>query len=287
MGDSGGEWVPLSVRESGDAIAHEGPIDYIPDWLFISLWDYVAEALDEVEPLRLYAKVRELERRLRRNLQIPEGYPGGIPHALHKQMRANDDLCLDVLDYLLRFTISSRWGPVFAAAFRDAGFVWTVTQTDDRAYLSRRVGADAQERAQLAIAVGDRCSDHLAEAWRCVFGRHPDGQKGYDQVVKAVECAVQPVVSPQNGKTTLGTAVADMRAKPSKWAIGLSHPDPERQVLAVVEIMDVLWKGQHRHGLPDVGAPMGNSDEEAAGAIQIGITLIEWFRSGFVYRVNP
>lgn len=287
MGDSGGEWVPLSVRESGDAIAHEGPIDDIPDWLFISLWDYVAVALDEVEPWVLYHKMRELERRLRRNLQIPQGFPNSVPDALHKQMQASDALCLDVLDYLLRFTIDSSWAPVIATAFRDAGFAWTVTQTDNGAYLSRRVGDDAQARAQKAIEVGDRCSEHLAEAWRCVFGRHPDGQKGYDQVIKAVECAVQPVVSPQNAKTTLGTAIAHMRAKPSKWAIRLCHPDPESQVLALVDIMDVLWKGQYRHGVPDVGAPMGNTDEEAEGAIHIGITLVEWFRSGFVHNVSP
>ena len=286
MGATGAEWVPLSVRESDDSDGFESPLEEIPDWLFISLWDYVEVALHEVDPGKLYLEVRELERRLRRNLEMPRGVPGAIVDVLHKRMQNDGALCLDVLDYLLRFAIDSTWALPIAAAFREAGFVWTVTETEDGAFLSRRVGDGAQVRAQKAMEVGDRCSKHLAEAWHCVFGRNPDGQKGYDEVVKAVECAVQPVVSPQNPKTTLGTAVADMRAKPSKWEIGLSHPDSERQVVAVVEMMDVLWKGQHRHGVTDIGAPMGNTDEEAEGAMQIGITLVEWFRSEFIRRVT-
>jgi hypothetical protein len=54
------------------------------------------------------------------------------------------------------------------------------------------------------MAESGRAGDLLSNAWRSVYGRHPDASSGYRYAVRAVEAAADPVVSPNNASATLG-----------------------------------------------------------------------------------
>jgi hypothetical protein len=128
-----------------------------------------------------------------------------------------------------------------------------------------------------------RAAQHLRLAWRAVYGRQPDPGKGYGEAIKGVEAAAIPVVLPTTTTGTLGKVIAALRDKPAKWAVILKHPEPERQVLILADMMDLIWKGQTgRHGDPDPNAPISVSLEQAQAAVHLAVTVVQWFTTGVV-----
>jgi hypothetical protein len=120
-----------------------------------------------------------------------------------------------------------------------------------------------------------------------VFGRQPDPSDGYRQAVKAVESVAQPVVIPNDSKATLGKVIAAMREKPAKWSVLLDSGAAEKRILDVVGMMDLLWRGQHdRHGTSDEKIPAEVSQAEAEAAVHLAITLVQWFRTGVISRIE-
>src|SRR5207248_1978772 len=97
-----------------------------------------------------------------------------------------------------------------------------------------------------------RAAEHLRSAWANTYGRDPSPSKAYGDAVRAVEAAAKPVISPKNSRTTLGTLIRDIRAKPGKWTVTLVKGAGSAAVGVLVEMMDLLWQGQHdRHGTSD------------------------------------
>jgi hypothetical protein len=133
------------------------------------------------------------------------------------------------------------------------------------------------------MGTGDKAAQHLRLAWNAVYGRHPDAGKGYGEAIKAMEVATIPVVCPSNTRATLNRVINDLRAKPSKWAVNLKHPTPDRQVEIVADTLDLIWKGQSdRHGDPDPNAPISVELEEAEAAVHLAVTVVHWFTTGVV-----
>jgi hypothetical protein len=165
----------------------------------------------------------------------------------------------------------------------DAGSLWRVGAADKRFQLERRVQPSVEAAAKQVMSTGDKAAQHLRLAWSAVYGRHPDAGKGYGEAIMAMEAAAIPVVLPATTVGTLGKVIGALRDKPAKWAVGLKHPEPERQVLVLADMLDLVWKGQTgRHGDPDPSAPISVSQEQAEAAVHLAVTVVHWFNTGVV-----
>lgn len=290
---TGERWRPLSVREAGTAQAYDGPHDGVPYWMFGALWDWVAERY----PVRIATPNGPIEhpmaagtyRRIQMALALNlEGSGLGtraerMRDALRAKAVKKPAVLLDVVDYWLGHD-SEREGVAIRQLddiLKAGRSVWTVLPGSPPC-LTRRVAPEARGAV---IALGDtgRPSEHLSRAWRAVYGRQPNPGEGYREAIRAVEAAAKPVVSPDNGRTTLGTIIHDMRARPDKWEVRLKHHTPDGQVSAVVGMLDLLWSGQSgRHGDPAPDAPMDVTQEEAEAGLHLAVTLVHWFSRGVV-----
>jgi hypothetical protein len=115
-------------------------------------------------------------------------------------------------------------------------------------------------------------------------GETPNPSSAYRNGVRAVEAAAIPVVLPADTTATLGKMIKAMRDAPSKWEAALGG-DRKDGVAAVVEMMDLLWKGQHdRHGFVEDDRPLEVSQEEAEFAVALAVTLVQLLTNGGVRR---
>jgi hypothetical protein len=150
-------------------------------------------------------------------------------------------------------------------------------------YLARVVGAETQAAADALMTARGRPGQHLALAWRAIYGRPARAGEGYRECIRAVEAAAIPVVSPNNAKATLGSIIADLRNAPDKWKVALHGPIPDEQVLAVTAMLELLWKGQSdRHGSPDPAAPLSVSLEQAEAAVHLALPVVQFSTAGVV-----
>jgi hypothetical protein len=286
-------WRPLSVRESGNYAAYDALHPGVPSWLRTSLWRWVAARLHNEDALL------RVERRFRTELVDPSyGYPSAIAQ-LQGRAFADEEFFLDVVDVVLSeldprvppdghpFYADRRADQMdvanLAKMLNEAGSVWRVGATDERLQLQRRVESTVETAAEQVMRRDGKPAQHLRLAWSAVYGRHPDAGKGYGEAIKAVEAAAIPVVLPKTGAGTLGKVIAALRDKPTKWAVVLKHPEPERQVLILADMMDLIWKGQTgRHGDPDPNAPISVTQEQAEATVHLAVTVVQWFTVGVV-----
>lgn len=192
-------------------------------------------------------------------------------------LRAED--CLDVIDYILARTRTweSNHLEYLAARLLEGGSVWRATPRG----LERRVGETLQVLAESAIATGSRPAQYLAQGWHKAWGRIPDASGAYRDAVRAVEAAYQPIVSPKNELTTLGTVIQDIRNKPSKFSVRLRADEPEQSVGRLLATLELLWKAEFdRHGTPDEEVPLNVSLEEAQDAVALATTLVHLAQQG-------
>ena len=112
-------------------------------------------------------------------------------------------------------------------------------------------------------------------------GRNPDASGAYREAVRAVEAAYAPIVSPKNERATLGTIIADIRNKPSKFSVRLKADEADGNVDRLVSTLELLWKSEFdRHGSPDESVPLNVSLEEAQDAVAVATTLVHLAQQG-------
>jgi hypothetical protein len=91
------------------------------------------------------------------------------------------------------------------------------------------------------------------------------------------------VISPANHRATVGTMIADIRAKPEKWEVVLENATPAD----VAELAHMIWSSQlDRHGTDDEDAPLSVSQLQADAAVHLAIGLVRLFASGQIRRVG-
>ncbi|MDE0138686.1 MAG: hypothetical protein OXM57_09130 [bacterium] len=280
------EWIPLSQREnpSGD---FEGPFEGVPVWLRGSLIDWVRPALTGGTPWDGYSfwsieQIRFIERSLR--LKLPTGDEEHLGQWILRLMQGNSDFLLDVVDLVLS-NLAKRTNAVeLRRILEEAGSIWTPVLEDHHFRLERRVQGEVMKRANRVMESRDNASKHLKEAWIRVYGRSPDPSSAYREAVRAVEAAAKTVVSPNNKLTTLGTIIADVKSRPTKFAVSLEPGTRDKDpVEGLVYMLRLLWKAQiDRHGTDDQNARLHVSLEEAETALHLAITLVHWFREGLV-----
>lgn len=287
-------WRPLSVRESGDYAAYDALLPGVPDHLDPSLWQWVRERIGSTDDLQAIERVFGITLSgMSRDIQTLLG-------SLRDLVVTREEFFLDVVDFLVARMRTDQFLPSGERTDRseenmkalvellviltEARSLWTVGEVSPGRYrLHRRVPPAVQAAAEQVMSPRDRAAQHLRLAWNAVYGRQPNPGEGYGQAIKAMEAAAIPVVLPKTDVGTLGKVIAALRDKPAKWAVGLKHPEPERQVLILAEMLDLVWKGQTgRHGDPDPNAPISVTQEQAEAAVQLAVTLAQWFTTGVV-----
>ncbi|MDQ1438359.1 MAG: hypothetical protein QOK43_1988 [Acidimicrobiaceae bacterium] len=301
-------WVPLSAREDAERRSSLDALHQdVPPWLHASLWGWCAQRVR-------IGSARDTVQQIERSLRFSSGMAfddradtmaafgsSEVPalSALRQAVVADETLFLDVVDWLVsrmyvdHADYEDRGEALEEEEYYDsqlaqldeileqAGSMWTVDRTSTPRRLVRRVPAEIVAAAKQATSPDDRASEHLTKAWAATYGRRPAPSEAYSQAVKAVEAVAIPVVCPANPRPTLGRVVKDLQAKPSKWHVGLRHPNSDHAVVVVAEMCDLLWKGQaDRHG--SSAGPPAVSLAEAEAAVHLAATLVQWFRSGVV-----
>jgi len=294
------DWRPLHARDSVSPAEFDGPYDGVPEWLLPRLWEWCENLMPSIWRGRTYSfdpmAIRAWrDMGLALHIAVPDAYVEEghkLQGAWYEHIRGRPDHLLSVADYVLSHVLQrSNTGDQKSVAelggmLSDAGSVWEVSSDGALWYLSRRVGDEARAAADSIMAGSDRAAEYMRRAWRSVYGREPHPADGYRDAIRAVEAAAIPVVSPLNTKATLGTIIADLRAAPHKWTVQLNHPSHEAQVRAVADCLDLVWKGDLRHGTPDEATPVALTLQEAEAALHLSLTMVKWFRDGIVVRLE-
>jgi hypothetical protein len=170
----------------------------------------------------------------------------------------------------------------------DCGSAWTV-DFDFRG-LYRRVEApvvEAWQRARAAAEESGRQSAarYLTEAWKKIYGMHPEPTDGYTAAVKAVEAVAVPVVLPSNPRAIVHHVRRELKAHPSHWRFIIGEAEGvqagEGAIDVVTTMLDRLLRGEtERHGVEGVNRP--STPAEAQAAVHLAAVLVQWFISGAV-----
>jgi hypothetical protein len=98
--------------------------------------------------------------------------------------------------------------------------------------------------SQGVMNAGDKAAQHLTLAWKAVYGRQPDPGKGLRRCHQGDGGRDHSGSLPRQPSGEFGRVINDLWGKPSRWAVNLKHPTPDRQVEIVVDMSDLIWKGR-------------------------------------------
>ena len=80
--------------------------------------------------------------------------------------------------------------------------------------------------------------------------------------------------------------IAEIRDCPDQFTTRLNPSSPLGSMDVVRQMLSLLWKSQwDRHGVDD-DAPLTVSQQEAEDALALAVTLVRWFDTGAVYRLD-
>ena len=212
------------------------------------------------------------------HMSILPGYDDSTFYMMFKQTCINrPSVLLDVIDATLH--LPRRIAPSDLTMLRDTlehgNSIWTVS-VDGKA-LVRRVDAMADQTATQVISTKDSASVEVAEAWRAAYSRQPNPSDAWDHSIKAVEHVLQPVVSPNNVKATLGTIIRDLRDGKHKHRFVLPGKDATHDVDRLLAMLELLWPNPDRHGGSAQRPP---TLEEAQAVVHLAVTVVQWVRAG-------
>jgi len=210
---------------------------------------------------------------------------------------AQQEELLTVIDAVLQ--LHPAWGPdgdlsasmVFDERLEelteilvDGGSLYRVN-SNGRRCLVRRVDSTVQTTADSAIKAAPlTVADRLRTAWVAAYGLHPDPDKAYDHAVLALEDLICPLVCPRNNKATLGVAINDLRHQAARWELSIEDTTTGQpaEIHGVIQMLDLLWKGQSRHG----GNPNSREQTQAEGeaAVHMTAALTQWLTAGVLRR---
>lgn len=278
---------PLDVREGGVDAAQD--YDQLhggtPPWLAPSLVEWLREMLVADARWSVAAKgepddrCRAIARHLRLNL--PTGGHRGLTSVLLDMIPGPKGLA--IIDAAL--VVFRPWEATdeLEEILVSAGSAWAVAQDDDGPYLAHRVDPTSQALYDLATAEATSATGHLRRGWRELYGRDPDPGAAVDAAIKAVEAAAQPVVSPNDSKTTLGRIIGTLAANSGNWRITTfgNGRDGHSALQVVVDMANLVWTSQaERHGSANTVDPMTVAD--ARLALHTAVTLVQAFSDGSI-----
>lgn len=295
--DEAARWRPLGVDSEEEVAEYDALHDDIPDWLATPYWIWVQESITVIRGYRDGSgRFEMLDEPLTEgmcqtlgistpNLRPHEvsGYGGHLQlTAAMKALRAHSKP-LQIADYLLAHGGHGAADNLDGILQRSRS-LYQVGARAGRPGLMRRVPLGVKENADALFAGSGQAGIRLAKAWEALYGVSPDASKSYGLAIKAVEDAAIPLVSPSNYRATLGTLINQIRDQKT-WSLPmLREQDDARSGDVVLNMMRLLWNGQHdRHG----GQPSAPGDvtfEEAQVAVSLAVNIVQLFSAGLVGR---
>lgn len=162
------------------------------------------------------------------------------------------------------------------------GSSWAVGVRGGRRGLVARMPASVVDVVASVTSTSDKAGAKLSQAWDKAYGPDAQPTDAYVAAVRAVEILICPLVSPKNDRATLGTALRDLRNQGGSWSFAMKHGDGTDTSLEVVEILQLLWKGQNdRHGS---GEYVDVTVDEAQAAVLLASTVVGWLAKGMLRR---
>jgi hypothetical protein len=255
--------------------ALENPFVGVPDHLRQPLWNWIQDGLQASAFGANAGRPAELAIDLRKGLPATPG--SAQVKAFLDWCNTDEDFMLDLVEAMLeRYGWDSGRALSLERLLTAANSAYAVRGPQmSSAGLEERVAPGVKELVSEAIdAAGGSAGDHLTNAWNEAYGRSADPVKAYSEAIKAVEAALAPRVSPQNGKQTLGTMIRDVSAKPSKWQFVIASGNVSG-VETVLNMMRMLWNGQtSRHG--GLQPTRAETADEAKAAVHLAATLVQF-----------
>jgi hypothetical protein len=147
--------------------------------------------------------------------------------------------------------------------------------------LRTRLPEGVEELAQEAVDLRLDSGVHLSNAWHAAFDLEPNESYAMTEAIRAVEAACRAVVLPKDKKATLNKCVQTMRSQ-GGWTLVLDDSDgfPD-QLQVLIGMLETLAKAQ-----PDRHSGSKPSVIQAQAHVQLASTLVHWFASGAVIRVD-
>ena len=270
-------WRPLYQRDEPDP--GEVLLDGLPDHLLGSLEDWVHIAITSLAQ-RFGDGEDEVLHYIERSMKV-----GGLSSrtVLWQACKNDRGFGLQVTDVLVALLIKAG-GPLATQTgtldlmLSHGGSMWKVGEWEGHPGLIRRVDETVAARAALVMSGEGAATAHLRVAWVCFYRPDRDAAQTLGDVVKALEAAARPVVSPNDGQATLGKMISALRDKPGKWVVAVGD------VNQVCQRLRDIWALQPRHGTDDPNAIREVPLEVVEAALHDAVTLVHWFQNGLIRR---
>lgn len=290
-------WRPLGVDTEDQIAEYDALHDGVPEWMTSAFWQWIRGSISVMRsywdgsgsfPMVREALVESMCQTLRIPLppiRAPQNgrTEGEAQFKIVMGVLSNSSNPLAIADYLLAHGDRADDKKLDALLTRSKSG-WTIGERAGRLALARRVPEGVQVAADAVMASSGRAGVRLARSWEELYGIEPNASAAYGLAIKAVEDAAVPVVSPSNGRATLGTVLTQIERQ-GDWRLPMEREDdraPSRDV--IIGMMRMLWHGQHdRHG-GQPSAPGDVSIQEATVAVSLAVTLVNLFEAGMVTR---
>lgn len=209
--------------------------------------------------------------------------------ALVKLLESNADYGLDIIQAYVETAditdgyevTSHRIRPNSITALNmiliKGGSKWHVVVDGRKATIQARVDETTENAYKRLATSADDYAGLLKKAWNYCYGREPQPSEAYTYAIKAVEAVSWQIVTPKNSTATLGTIIADLRAKNTGGKVATSFKDKHAgtSVEAILQNMQRLWQGHSdRHA---TGAYVEPTQLEAEVALHLAILICHLF----------
>ena len=266
-----------AAREGRPALdgAHEG----VPDHLRRPLTRWL-ESVYTVTPDVLAPEMDELGLEclatlLRIDLRGTDGY--GMLSGILAWTGDDHERLLDVIHYTLQIPtrMTKKWEEL-EVLLAYGGSMWAATAKG----LQRRVHATAMEAFDTVIAVPDKASDHLAQAWTGAYGRSPRPASAWHHSIKAVEGSLGTVVCPNNPVATLSHLIDEL--KNGQWRLQVRGQARDYAIDPLIQMLELMWPDPNRLDSATMEIPA--TREEARAVVQLAVAIVQWSRDGQIVK---
>lgn len=218
-----------------------------------------------------------------------EAWPSWEEQILPMLREVDDDFYLNFLDYLVqcRECYGSWSGHPLEEILSGGGSAWSVHPFEGGWRLVQRVPKAVRHAVCEAVNGPGEASRQLGAAWVYAYGANPRPSEAYSKAVVAVEIAALSCikVEPKNGtEPTLSSLFSILEAENPKWKLVFRDNEKAPGAKSLATMLRALWRGhESRHGRPEY---TDASIEEARAAVMLAATLVQWFSTGVVRRVE-
>ena len=208
-------------------------------------------------------------------------YTGNHPtRAAVDAANKDSDLLLDLIDARLKLGRTYNLNEGLIRILFLGGSGWQLN--DERDGLEQVVDETVRQTAHDAIDKAEAsAAEHLRKAWSATHSRSHNPTLAHAEMVRAVESAARPVLTPNDPRATLGTLIGQLSGQAALYTTS-GASTANNGTAAVVTMMQVLWQTQtDRHGAnPTIPA----TQERVEFLMPIAAAVVHAFSTGAVRR---